>query len=116
MRTAFTDVPDFAPYKALPNDVRLNEINQSHAGNSTRRAWELASGKMFSAWPPPVPDTDQKFLNHAIWYAIRISAAPIRATIACFCPRNCPAMPARTMTELFSGGLKPHQPLREELL
>jgi hypothetical protein len=68
MRTAFTDVPDFAPYKALPNGVRLNEINQSHAGNSTRRAWELASGKMFSAWPP-VPDTDERFLNRAIWYA-----------------------------------------------
>jgi hypothetical protein len=68
MRMAFTDVPDFAPHKALPNDVRLNEMTQSHAGNSTRRAWELASGKMFSAWPL-VPDTDEKFLNRAIWYA-----------------------------------------------
>jgi YVTN family beta-propeller protein len=67
MRTAFTDTADLEPYKALPNEIPLDEMNQVHAANRFRRAWELATAKMFSVWPP-VPDTDENLLNRAIWY------------------------------------------------
>jgi hypothetical protein len=68
MRTAFTDTADMGPYNALPNEIRLDEMNQPHAADPIRRAWEQASSKMFSTWPR-VPDSDENLLNRAIWYA-----------------------------------------------
>jgi len=69
MRTAFTDSPDMTPYKAVPNEVPLDEMNPASSASRIERAWQQASRKMFSAWPP-VPDApDPNLLNRAIWYA-----------------------------------------------
>jgi hypothetical protein len=71
MRTAFTDSPDFTPYKALPNEVPLDEMNPVTSASRLERAWQQASRKMFAAWPP-VPDAqDPNLLNRATWYSTR---------------------------------------------
>jgi len=68
MRTVFTDMPDLTAYKAVPNETSLEEITQAQSSNPMRRAWELTSAKMLSAWPP-VPDAHENLMNRAIWYS-----------------------------------------------
>jgi len=68
MWTAFTDSPDFTPYRARPNEVPLDEMNPAQSASRIQRAWQQLSAKMFAAWPPVPDDQDPNLLNRAIWY------------------------------------------------
>jgi YVTN family beta-propeller protein len=69
MRTAFSETADIAPYEAVPNKIRLDEMNESHASNALHRAWEQESVKMFSPWPPHPDTADENLMRRVIWYA-----------------------------------------------
>jgi hypothetical protein len=75
MRTVFTDIADLESYQSLPNEIRLDEMNDSHATDCSRRALDLAPLKM-ALVRPRVPDTAEKLLNRAIWYANSDFARP----------------------------------------
>ena len=68
MWTAFTDSPDFATYRALPNEVPLDEMNPATSASRIQREWQQLSVKMFAAWPPIPDEQDPNLLNRAIWY------------------------------------------------
>ena len=69
MADVFTGTPDFTPFTAVPNQVRLDELNPSlTALNGIEREWAEASEAMdFSK--PDVAGED--LLNRAIWYATK---------------------------------------------
>jgi hypothetical protein len=69
MRQVFTHAPDFSPFRYLPNQVPLNELNPSLAGlTGVQREWAVASNAMnFSR--PDIAGEDA--LNRAIWYATK---------------------------------------------
>jgi YVTN family beta-propeller protein len=69
MRHAFTDVPDYRPFQALPNLIALDELNPPVAAlNGNQRDWAEACEKMdFSR--PDVAGED--LLNRAIWYGTK---------------------------------------------
>ena len=76
MSTAFTDSPDLTPYKALPNESPLDEMNPVKSASRFEKAWGRESAKMFAAWPP-IPDSpDNNLLNRAIWYSLHSYALP----------------------------------------
>jgi hypothetical protein len=69
MRHVFTRVPDFRPFRALPNQIPLDEMNPTLATlKGVQREWALASEAMdFSR--PDVAGED--LLNRVIWYATK---------------------------------------------
>ena len=69
MRPVFTHAPDFSPFRALPNQVPLNELNPSLAAlTGLQREWAVASNAMdFSR--PNIAGEDS--LNRVIWYATK---------------------------------------------
>ena len=69
MRNVFAGVPDFTPFRALPSQVALDELNPPPAVlNGIQLDWALASAAMdFSR--PDVAGED--LLNRAIWYSSR---------------------------------------------
>jgi hypothetical protein len=69
MRHAFTGMPDFTPFRALPNSVPLDEMNPSIAAlTGLRLEWALASDKMDFSRPDAA---GEDHLNRAIWYATK---------------------------------------------
>ncbi len=70
MATAFRDLPIFSPYDYLPNTVPLDQLNpQKAALNGMRRAWALASERMFAHARYKADQQDPALLNRAIWYS-----------------------------------------------
>lgn len=68
MFTLFTPQPDFTPYKALPNQIPLDEMNppvKKLAGLSRRLA--EASARMDFAEPDAA---DEQLLNRAVWHSL----------------------------------------------
>lgn len=69
MKHVFVAKPDFAPFKALPNQIPLDEMNPgSVALEGLQKKWAIASSKLdFSA-----PDVaDKELLNRVIWYTTK---------------------------------------------
>ncbi len=69
MSDCFTDTPDFTPYKALPNQIPLDQMNPKVSTlKGKQRYWAEKSMKM------PLEEMDQaedEDLNKIIWYAVR---------------------------------------------
>lgn len=69
MKHVFTHTPDFTPFKAVPNQIALDEMNPgSLALKGLQKEWAIASGKLdFSA-----PDVaDKELLNRVVWYTTK---------------------------------------------
>ncbi len=78
MHACFTDTPDFTPYTALPNNVKLDLLNPTPVTilDPLLREHAVASGKL------PLDKLDQcpeDLLNRIIWHAMKGSAAPYPA-------------------------------------
>ena len=75
MSDCFTDRPDFTPFKAVPANVRLDELNPPRARIKDKllRSLALASARLdFSRVDACPEDT----LNRILWHAMKGSAAP----------------------------------------
>ena len=69
MFSVFTDEPDYTPYKALPNQVPLNEMNPGLAGlTGLQRELAEASMKMDFSEPDAAPED---LLNRVIWHSVK---------------------------------------------
>ena len=69
MFSVFTSKPDFTPYKALPNQIPLDEMNPALAG-LTGLQRELAKFSMtIDSSEPDSADAD--LLNRAIWHSVK---------------------------------------------
>jgi YVTN family beta-propeller protein len=78
MSACFTDTPDFAPFKAVPNQVPLDEMNPDPKAISDPllRANAIASAKL----PLGAPDQcSEDLLNRIVWHAQMGSQAPYPA-------------------------------------
>lgn len=80
MRDCFTEVPDFRPYKALPNRIPLDELNPpARALNGKALHWARKSREL----PLSRPDrADEALLNRILWHAARGTEAPYPAHLA----------------------------------
>lgn len=69
MVDCFTDKPDFTPYKALPNQIPLNQMNPKLSALKGKQLyWAKKSMSM------PLDEADQaedEALNKIIWYAVK---------------------------------------------
>ncbi len=71
MRDAFSGKPDFAPYKALKNNIPLDEMNpQLQALSGKQRRFALASAKMAKMG---IDAGDDDLLNRIIWSSVKKS-------------------------------------------
>ena len=69
MKALFTDKPNFTPYKALPNQIALDEMNPgSKSLSGLQKEWALASAELDFSKPDAA---DELLLNRAIWYATK---------------------------------------------
>jgi len=72
MRECFVDSPDFAPYTAIPSNVRLDETNpekQSASGSYwAKKSMELDFNEIDAA--------DNDTLNRVLWFAMKGADAP----------------------------------------
>ena len=69
MVDCFTDKPNFAPYKALPNQIPLNQLNPKL---STLKGRQLYWAKKSMAMPlHEVDAAEDEDLNKIVWYAVR---------------------------------------------
>jgi hypothetical protein len=69
MFDVFTDAADTTPYHVIANNIPLDQPNPGGNLSALRRAWSLASTKMF---PPQsfIPDLpNEQLLNRVIWYS-----------------------------------------------
>jgi YVTN family beta-propeller protein len=70
MASCFADVPNFAPYDAVPNNIPLDQLNPklSQIKNPSQRHWAEISLKL------PLDDideADEDTLNRILWHAAR---------------------------------------------
>ncbi len=71
MRNVFSGKPDFAPYKALKNNIPLDEMNpQLRALSGKQRRFALASAKMAKMG---IDAGDDNLLNRIIWSSVKKS-------------------------------------------
>jgi hypothetical protein len=75
MFDCFTDVPDFTPYTAIPNNVPLDELNPEPRAirDPTQRRYAEASARL------PLDEIDkcpEDLLNRILWYAQKGSSEP----------------------------------------
>ncbi|MFN2439644.1 MAG: alkaline phosphatase family protein [Chitinophagaceae bacterium] len=69
MVDCFTDKPDFTPYKALPNQIPLDQLNPKL---STLKGKQLYWAKKSMAMPlHEVDAAEDEDLNKIVWYAVR---------------------------------------------
>jgi YVTN family beta-propeller protein len=69
MRSVFTSTPDFAPYVASPNRVRIDAVNPSAAALKRRQRKDAAaSAKMDFSHPDAAPED---ILNQILWRAAK---------------------------------------------
>ncbi|MGH8607999.1 MAG: alkaline phosphatase family protein [Gammaproteobacteria bacterium] len=69
MRSVFMQRPDFTPFKALPNQIALDELNPpATALSGLTKQWAIASAKLDSSKPDAA---DENLLNRVIWYATK---------------------------------------------
>ena len=80
MRACFTAKADLTPYRALPNEIPLNEMNPPKAVLSGR-ALELAEAS--ERLPLDAPDkADEDTLNRILWHSVRGADATYPAAFA----------------------------------
>jgi YVTN family beta-propeller protein len=92
MEACFTDKPNFAPFKALPNKIPLDETNPSlasivsmasNAGNQELSPSPAEFIDKVLALDFSVPDAiDDDLLNRALWYSAKGFDAPYPAHLA----------------------------------
>src|SRR5262245_24247052 len=69
MAEVFTANPNFTPFAALPNQVRLDELNPAVAAlRGMELEWAHASGQMDFSRPDVA---GEELLNRAIWYSTK---------------------------------------------
>jgi YVTN family beta-propeller protein len=69
MRDVFTNTPTFTPFRALPNQIPLDELNPSRAAlRGIELEWAQASEAMDFSRPDVAGEA---LLNRAIWYATK---------------------------------------------
>jgi YVTN family beta-propeller protein len=70
MASCFTDNPDFRPYKALPNNIPLDQINPPLASirDPRQRHWAEVS---LALDLDEVDEADEDSLNRVLWHAAR---------------------------------------------
>lgn len=74
MFAAFSSKPDFTPYTALPNRIRLDEMNPPLKGlHGLQRELAVASSRMDFDEPDSAPE---QVLNRAIWHSVRGFSTP----------------------------------------
>lgn len=72
MTACFTSKPDFRPYKALPVNVPLDELNPpANTLNETGRKWAELSQTIPPEWSGKRTLEHDKLLNRIIWYAMK---------------------------------------------
>ncbi len=78
MSDCFTNVPDLAPFTALPNNVPLDEMNPEpkKISNPLLRKEAWASARLPLARPDQCPED---LLNHILWHAMKGPQAPYPA-------------------------------------
>jgi len=75
MTACFTETPDFAPFKALPNNVPLDQMNPEprRISDPLLRKHAYASARL------PLEEIDkcpEDTLNRILWHAMKGSQAP----------------------------------------
>jgi len=78
MFSAFTSKPDFSTYKALPNQIPLDELNPPLSSISGLQ-FQLAKASMEMDFSEP-DAADAKVLNRAIWHSVKGYSTPYRLT------------------------------------
>ena len=70
MLTAFTNTPNFTPWKHVPNEVPLAQgVATSAAPRSALEgAWRVRKAAMFAGKTDKADSEDPDTLNHLIWY------------------------------------------------
>jgi hypothetical protein len=69
MQSVFMQRPDFTPFKALPNQIALDELNPpATALSGLTKQWAIASAKLNSSKPDAA---DENLLNRVIWYSTK---------------------------------------------
>jgi YVTN family beta-propeller protein len=81
MFDCFTATPDFTPFTAVTNKVRLDEVNPEpkRISDPLLRRYAKISGKLRLSAPDQCPDD---LLNHIIWFAMKGSQVPYPAWAA----------------------------------
>ena len=78
MFSAFASKPDFSTYKALPNQIPLDELNPPLSSISGLQ-FQLAKASMEMDFSEP-DAADAKVLNRAIWHSVKGYSTPYRLT------------------------------------
>src|SRR5204863_8685387 len=70
MTSCFADKPDFSPYKAVPNNIPLDQMNPQLADirNMRQRHWAEVSIKLRL---DEVDEADEDTFNRVLWFAMR---------------------------------------------
>lgn len=105
MKYVFNNRPDRTRFKALPNQIPLDELNPSvGALKGMQREWALASARMDFSKPDAA---DEDLLNRAIWYATKGFNKPYPGDPRVFAPQEVhPYLKAKQ--EKTKAGSKPH--------
>lgn len=92
IRDAFTNNPDFTPYRARPNLIPLDTMPLPLAQQtSVQRAWsKWASRQAFNDLPERM---DMGKLNHATWYATEGFDTPYPGESRVLRPSEVPSRP-----------------------
>ncbi len=69
MAGVFTDKPDFTPYKAVPNQIPLDQMNKElTAMKGLEKEWAIAMVEQNFSQPDAA---DEDMLNRVIWYSVK---------------------------------------------
>jgi len=70
MASCFTDKPDFSPYKSVPNNIPLDQMNPQMADirDPRQRHWAEVSIKLPL---DDVDEADEDTFNRVLWFAMR---------------------------------------------
>lgn len=91
MFASFSNKPDKTPFTFLPNAVPLDDLNpQATALNTVRRAWAVASVKMFKGNQYKPDAENPALLNRAIWYSSTDFKRPYPGDTKVYLPKQVP--------------------------
>ncbi len=105
MKHVFRNRPNRTRFRALPNQVPLDELNpQVSALKGLQKEWALASARMDFSKPDAA---DENLLNRVIWYSTKGFDKPYPGDSRVLAPQEVHAY-LKTKQEKAKAGSKPH--------
>lgn len=81
MADCFTDKPDFTPYKALSNNIPLDEMNPKLASISGKQLhWAKKSMELKLNYNDDLKYAEEVMLNQILWYSVKGYDTPYPGT------------------------------------